>query len=127
MALRVTETMIFVRDLDEAIRFQTEKLGFRLEQRFDWGFAYIDMGGHRLGLMLESKWQREYPDDEGLPRPRVSLETDDLDAVLHHLHQRGVRYSTVQGHEGATRAVTFYDDDGNPFFLWSDPASPQDF
>lgn len=124
MSLRVNDTMIFVRDMDEAVRFYTHKLGFKLEKQFDWGFAYIDMGGgSRLGLMLESKWNREYPDDEGLPKPRISFETDNFEEVLEMFHRKGIQHSTIMGHDGATRAVNFFDEDGNAFFVWNDPNS----
>lgn len=125
MAIRVSETMLFVRDLDEAIRFYTHQVGFQLLEKFDWGFAYLMMpGGHRLGIMLESVWTREYPDDENLPHPRVALQTDDLDVEIRRLLEAGVRVGEVRGEEGSQRSVVFWDSDENTFFLWHDPNEP---
>lgn len=127
MATRVSETMIFVRDMDEAIRFYTQQVGFKLVKRFDWGFAYLDMDGKStLGLMLESKWQREYPDTDELPAPRVALQTDDFDHEIARLKNNGVHMGVVKGEPGGHRAVNFWDVDENAFFLWTDPTEPMD-
>lgn len=123
--MRVSETMVFVRDLDEAIRFYTHQVGFELLERHEWGFAYLLMpGGHRLGLMLDSAWTREYPDDENLPHPRVALQTDDLEGEIKRLHEAGVHVGPVRGEQGEQRATVFWDSDGNSFFLWADPKLP---
>jgi predicted enzyme related to lactoylglutathione lyase len=125
MAIRVSETMLFVGDLDEAIRFYTQSLGWKLEERFDWGFAYINIdGSHRLGLMLASAWTRDFADGEGLPQPRVALQTDDFDAEHARLAQAGVHMGAITESEGGVRAVNFVDTDNNVFFLWYDPREP---
>lgn len=112
--------MVFVGDLDEAIRFYTQQVGFKLEKKYDDNFACLDMDGtHRLGLMWEDGWEREYPDDDSHPKPRVSLRTDDLDAEIARLQHNGVRVSAIMGHEEGLRGVNFWDNDGNPFFLWT--------
>ncbi|HZH98953.1 MAG TPA: VOC family protein [Fimbriimonadaceae bacterium] len=124
MAIRVSETMIFVRDMDSAIRFYTQQVGFKLAQRFDWGFATIDVdGNHRLGLMQEGAWEREYPDDDGLPRPRLSVQTDDFDADVQRMKNAGIGFGVIRGEPGKHRATNFFDADGNAIFLWTDPDS----
>jgi catechol 2,3-dioxygenase-like lactoylglutathione lyase family enzyme len=122
MARRVSETLYFVRDLDRAIQFYTQKVGYTLQHRYDWGFAIVSVDGHgNLGLMLETEWEREYPDDDSLPRPRMAIQTDQFEEDLHHLRQMGVPTSSVQGKPGGRRAVSFFDPEENAVLLWSDP------
>jgi len=111
--------------MDEAVHFYTQQVGFTLEVRHDWGFSVLKMDEQtRLGLMLESVWDREYPDNEDLPRPRVAIQTDDFDGEMTKLKQHGVPVGTINGEPGERRWVTFYDHDENPFFLWTDPEEP---
>lgn len=121
MDWRVSETMVFVRSLDEAIRFYTHQVGFKLLERYDWGFAILEMDGqHKLGLMLESAWDREYPDDDTLPKPRVALRTTDLGADVRKLKEAGVHVGPVRETEAGSHSVVFWDEDSNPWFLWSE-------
>lgn len=124
MSFRLSETLYFVRDMDDAIRFYTEQIGFTLEQRYDWGFAVLNADGSCIGLMLESAWDREFPDTDELPKPRIALQTDDFDTQVHRLRTLGVAMGTVNGHHGGRQTVTFCDLDENPIFLWSDPEEP---
>lgn len=113
--------MVFVHNLEDAIRFYTQQVGFKLIKQHDENFATLDIDGtHRLGLMLEDGWVREYPDDDSHPRPRVSLQTSDLDEEIGRLKRNGVRVSAVMGEGPGLRGVNFWDSDGNPFFLWTD-------
>jgi len=122
MARRVSETIIFVEDMDEALQFYTGCVGFTLEKRNDWGFTVLKMDDKtRLGLMLASAWDREYPDDDQLPKARVALQTDDFEGEIAKLRRSAVEIGTIKGEPGGRQAVTFTDPDGNPFFLWTDP------
>ena len=125
MAIRLSETIYFVRNLDDAIKFYTEFIGFKLESRYDWGFAVLDVDGKsKVALMLESEWDREYPDEDLLPCPRVAIQTDDFDATIRNLRAHRIDLGTVKGEPGARQTVTFIDPDQNPIFLWSDPEEP---
>jgi predicted enzyme related to lactoylglutathione lyase len=121
MAIRISETIYFVQDLDTAIKFYTEKVGFKLEQRYDWGFAVVEAPGGNLGLMQESEWEREYPDNNLRPQPRIALQTDDFDGEISRLMSTGVEFGTVNGNPGGRQSVTFNDSDENVVYLWSDP------
>lgn len=126
MATRLSETIYFVRDLDEAIQFYTHQVGFKLDERYDWGFAVLSSGNAKLGLMLESLWEREYPDEDELPKARIALQTNDFDGELRRLRSMSVPLGTVHGEHGKRQAVTFSDPDENAIYLWSDPEEPME-
>lgn len=122
MARRLTETLYFVRSMDEAIQFYTQQVGFSLEERYDWGFAVISVDGQsRIGLVLESEWEREYPDEDSLPKPRIAIQTDDFAGEIHRLRNMNVPIGTIKGGTGERQSVTFFDPDENPVFMWADP------
>lgn len=123
MGIASTETVLFVRDLEHAVRFYTQQMGLPLRQEADWGYARLGLGEHlSLGLISESSWAREYPDDENLPKPRVALVTTDVPAELERLKAAGVHFGPVRDLDGGGKAVVFWDPDGNPFLLWNPPA-----
>jgi len=116
------ETIYFTRDLDAAVKFHTEKLGFRLERKFEWGFALLcpDGGKGLVGLMSVDLCGDDPDEAGGLPRPRLSIQVADLDGEIRRLHADGVVTGRVGGGKGGHRAVDCYDPEGNPFFLWED-------
>lgn len=117
MAMTVSETIYYVRDLDAAVSFYAEKLGWRLIERAEWGWAQFDVDGSaRVGLLAESVG----PGGTQFPCPRLGLKTDDLEAEIAGLRKAGVRVDEPVGDPGGTRATTFHDSDGNAFFLWSE-------
>lgn len=124
MSMRVSETMIFVHDFDKAVHFYVEHVGFKLKEKHDWGFALLYMDDtHLLGIMDEAKWTRQYPDDDGLPRPRVAIQTDDFEGEMARLKAAGVHMGAPVGKAGETQSVNFWDEDENAFFLWCEPGS----
>jgi catechol 2,3-dioxygenase-like lactoylglutathione lyase family enzyme len=124
MAIRITETIYFVHDLDNAIAYYTERIGFTLDVRYEWGFAVLDAPGGKVGLMTESSWDREYPDTDALPLPRIALQTDDFEAETQRLISSGVNLGSIKGVPGARQSVCFFDHDENVFYLWYDPSEP---
>jgi catechol 2,3-dioxygenase-like lactoylglutathione lyase family enzyme len=121
-ARRAQETIYFTRDLDAAVKFHVETLGFRLEKRFEWGFALLSPDGTKglVGLMDVSLCGEDPGEDGALPRPRLSIQVADLDGELRRLHALGVVTGDVGGTRGGHRAVDCYDPEGNPYFLWED-------
>lgn len=121
MAIRAQETAYHVRDLDMAIEFYTQKLGYRLVEHYEWGFALLDVDGvgGRIGLFVSGLLDPG-SDVTRIHVPMQVLQTDDLDAEVERLASRGVQMTSATGTLGSTRAIRFYDPDGNPFFLWED-------
>jgi predicted enzyme related to lactoylglutathione lyase len=115
---KVSETIYFVRDLDAAVEFYTTRLGWTLREKYEWGWAQLDIDGSaRVGLLTEAAWKEQ---GEGLPRPRIALQTTDIEGEVKRLKTAGVECEDISGEPGTLRAVTFSDLDGNAFFLWDD-------
>jgi predicted enzyme related to lactoylglutathione lyase len=104
--------------LEEAVEFYTTRLGWTLVEKFDWGWAALEVDGSaRVGLLTEAAWKEK---GEGLPRPRLALQTIDIEGEVKRLKAAGVACEHVEGEPGTLRAVTFTDHEGNAFFLWDD-------
>ena len=77
-------------------------------------------GSARIGLLLSSFGRKEGESTGELPRPRVSIQTGDINAEVARLRAAGVQVDDLVGEPGTVRGVNFYDPDGNAFFLWED-------
>jgi catechol 2,3-dioxygenase-like lactoylglutathione lyase family enzyme len=111
-----------VGDVDAAIAFYTEYLGFTLEQQM--GPAFATVAREDLFLWLsgpQSSAARPMPDGRR-PEPggwnRLVVEVDDLDTKVAELRQDGVsfRNEIVTGPGG--RQILLEDRDGNPVELF---------
>ena len=85
-----------VDDVDEAIAFYTDHLGFALEQQMGPAFAIVSREGLSLWLSgPKSSAARPMPDGRR-PEPggwnRVVVEVDDLEANLAELKQAGLSF-----------------------------------
>lgn len=121
MPIAVSEILYFVRDIDRAVSFYTEKLGYTLIEKQAWGWALLEVDPHhRIGLLKESVWSGREPGYGGMPRPRLAFHTRDLEAEVRRLKAMGVDVDDLTDGSGGARSVGFRDQDGNPFFLWED-------
>ncbi|MEP6757109.1 MAG: VOC family protein [Chthonomonadales bacterium] len=120
--MKVSETIYFVRDLDKEVDLFTRVLGFRLVEKKDWGFALVEsLSGVKIGLLLE-KWMRsETVGTDELPRPRIAFQTRNIESEVVRLRAAGVRATDPEGEDHQTKSATFWDADGNAFFLWQEP------
>jgi catechol 2,3-dioxygenase-like lactoylglutathione lyase family enzyme len=115
-----------VSDVDAAIAFYTERLGFTLEQQMGPAFAIVTRDGLSLWLSgPKSSAARPMPDGRQ-PEPggwnRLVLDVDDLESEVASLETAGVRFrnDVVVGPGG--RQILLEDPDGNPIELFQ-PAS----
>ena len=85
-----------VKDREEAIKFYTEKLGFKLLSRTDADAvgeknAFLEYNGARLEL-IQTTYEEYRP---VMPRrpfcPHLCFETDDMDAIIRMLKQNGIQ------------------------------------
>src|SRR5438874_1330699 len=111
-----------VDDLDAAIGFYTEQLGFALERRMGSAFGIVSYGDLSLWLSgPQSSAARPMPDGRQ-PEPggwnRLVIEVDDLEARVRELKARGVsfRNEIVTGPGG--KQVLIDDPAGNPVELF---------
>jgi len=111
-----------VSDVDAAIAFYTERLGFTLEQQMGPAFAIVTRDGLSLWLAgPKSSAARAMPDGRQ-PEPggwnRLVLDVDDLESEVASLETAGVRFrnDVVVGPGG--RQILLEDPDGNPIELF---------
>jgi catechol 2,3-dioxygenase-like lactoylglutathione lyase family enzyme len=124
MALKLQETTYVVEDLDRALPTYTGTLGFEVQHREDWGLAVLRKDGMLLVLRTAASFAREFPEHAEDVRPRVNLQSSDLEADAARLRAAGLRVSHIHGEPGGARAMLFWDRDDNPFFVWSIPGVP---
>ena len=119
-----------VNDVDDAIGFYVDRLGFELIMHPAPAFAMLARGELRLVLSAPSGAAgggAAMPDGT-LPRPggwnRFALEVDDLDALVERLREQEVRMrnNIVVGVGG--RQILIEDPSGNPVELF-EPTIPE--
>ena len=114
----------FVDDVDAAIRFYTEHLGFELTLRPGPGFAVVSRGDLRLllsaiggpGGAVQAMPDGRRPEPGGWNR--IQLEVEDLAATVATLKQAGARFRNeiVAGMGG--HQILLDDPAGNPIELF---------
>ena len=116
-----------VDDVDAAIAFYTERLGFALELHPAPGFAMLSRGDLRLLLNAPGGpggAAQPMPDGR-LPEPggwnRIQLSVDDLEREVATLRQAGTRFRNdiVSGFGG--KQILLDDPAGNPIELFEPP------
>jgi catechol 2,3-dioxygenase-like lactoylglutathione lyase family enzyme len=111
-----------VNDLDAAIGFYTDQLGFAVERRMGPAFAIVSHGDLALWLSgPQSSAARPMPDGRQ-PEPggwnRLVLVVDDFDARVEAMGRAGLRFrnEVVSGPGG--RQILLEDPAGNPVELF---------
>lgn len=114
-----------ISDVDRAVRFYTERLGFTLDLHAGTAFAAVSRGDLRLLLSGPgSSGARAMPDGRGQVAGgwnRIVLYVDDLTAILDRLRAAGTvfRNDVERGPGGAQ--IQIEDPDGNPIELHEAP------
>ncbi len=78
-----------VHDLQEAKRFYSETLGLRTSQ--EYGLMWLHLAGGRDTLVYEQ------PEAVPASFTILNFEVDDIDATVHALSARGVRFERYEG------------------------------
>jgi len=107
--LGIHHVALCVRDLDEALDFYRDRLGFaEMPERPDFGFrgAWLRAGVQQIHLY-------EMPEADPDRRQHVALAVDDLDAVAGMLESRGVAVDRRAHVPGAGRQAFIRDPTGN--------------
>ena len=112
-----------VRDVDAAIPFYTDMLGFKLEMHPAPGFASLSRGDLQLLLNRPGAGGagQAMPDSQ-VPAPggwnRIQIEVEDIEATVNKLKNSGGRFRNdiVTGNGG--RQILIEDPSGNPIELF---------
>lgn len=121
---RTTPTIrYFVNDIDAAVDFYCQHLGFEAELRPSPVFAMLYRGDLRLLLSLPGTHPGGHALPDGtLPAPggwnRILIQVADLDATVESLRRAGVRFRDDRPSGVAIRAVLLEDPSGNPIELF---------
>jgi glyoxylase I family protein len=99
---------INVHDLDAALEFYVDRLGFTVLERppFDFPGAWLQAGASQIHLMQTADATIDR-------RQHVALRVDDLDAVLRELEAAGVQAARVPYTPGAGQQAFLRDPSGN--------------
>ena len=115
-----------VHDVDAAITFYTERLGFGVELNPAPGFAVLSRGDLRLLLNELGAGGAGQPMPDGRnPEPggwnRIQLEVDDLAGEVGAIRDAGARFrnEVVEGRGG--KQILLEDPSGNPIELFEPP------
>lgn len=85
-----------VNDVDEAVAFYTDQLGFELEQQMGPAFAIVVLAGARLWLSGPASSAARPMPDGTKPEPggwnRIAVEVDDIEAEVTRLSEAGIRF-----------------------------------
>jgi catechol 2,3-dioxygenase-like lactoylglutathione lyase family enzyme len=108
----------FVTDLDAAVTFYRELLGFEEELRSSPVFAMLYRGDLRLLLSVPGRaGGGDVLPDGSVPAPggwnRIALRVPDLDSAVAHLRRRGARFRTGVIAGVAVRQALLHDPAGN--------------
>ena len=115
-----------VDDVDAAVAFYTEHLGFEVEMHAPTGFAMLDRADLRLLLNRPGAGGAGHADDAGTsPEPggwnRFQLVVDDLDGLLSELSDAGVHVRTSPVEGGGGRQAVIEDPSRNLIELFEPP------
>ena len=108
--------IVYVSNMDNGVRFYSEKLGLPLTNRYGDHFATVEAGN--LVLAIHPKTPRT-PDPGSRGSVTLGLQVDEpMERVVSRLTERGVRLSGEVAPPDSGTRIEFEDEDGNPIYLW---------
>ncbi len=112
MDLKEGNVTIMVADMERAIQFYVQTMGFTVRERHGDDWAEIQTPGLVIGIHPVSPGQQGKASAGPLS---IGWTVDRLEAVMAALTQRGVRFEVRE--EGAVRLAFFQDVDSTPLYL----------
>ena len=114
-----------VHDVDAAVRFYTESLGFTLQKKFGPAMAIVSRDELSLWLAGPMSSAAQAMPDGRKPGPggwnRVVLEIKDLSSFVAKAHKQGVRFRNEITHGPGGAQVLCEDPSGNVIELFQPP------
>jgi catechol 2,3-dioxygenase-like lactoylglutathione lyase family enzyme len=113
MTAWISSTLVFVRDVDHAILFYVDRLGFTLDMRHAEAGTTLVAGvsrGEGCALLLTCQW----PDRVGTGILYTALDPDEFERLATRLNEQGL--STADGWWGLPLLVVT-DPDGNLLYF----------
>jgi catechol 2,3-dioxygenase-like lactoylglutathione lyase family enzyme len=112
-----------VSDVDAAISFYTDMLGFKLDMHPAPGFASLSRGDLQLLLNRPGAGGAGQAMPDGrLPAPggwnRIQIEVEDLEATVEKLKRAGARFRNEIVTGGGGKQILVEDPSGNPIELF---------
>jgi catechol 2,3-dioxygenase-like lactoylglutathione lyase family enzyme len=107
--------VVLVRDLERALRFYVDSLGFHLRSRHAGpavGFAEVEVPGVKILLQESDQPTGGTPHVGGASQVSLVFEVEALEAAMAALGSRGVEFSRDIAEDAEYRTVAFYDPDG---------------
>ena len=114
MIKKIYSYAVMVRNENKAVRWYTEKLGFKVVDNYK-GWKTVAPKGSKnvIHLCQVYKGQGLEPGNQG-----ISLHTDNLDKTYKQLVKKGVAFTKKPSDEGWSKYAIFKDLDGNEFSLF---------
>jgi catechol 2,3-dioxygenase-like lactoylglutathione lyase family enzyme len=122
--MATVQVRYIVHDVDSAIAFYTERLGFRLDMHPAPAFAMLSRGGLRLVLSAPNPGAGggQWLEDGTRPAPggwnRFAIEVEDLEGTVAKLKQAGARFRNEIVHGVGGKQIILEDPSGNPIELF---------
>ena len=110
MFKKLSHPMMYVLDLERAVKFYNEKLNFKT--RFHHPGAYASLFNEEMNCRLDLHPTEADSKDVGFG-PMIYFSSDNLDRDLSLLQSSGVKTGTPKTEGGSHRFVTFWDSEGN--------------
>ncbi len=110
---------INVRDMDRAVKFYRDVLGFELEEDYKPGQGHVELfaGNVYLALFetpeLDLDAGHEILTRDGYLHWAFEVRPEDFDATLEALKDKGVQFNGKVRQHGSGPSAYFYDPDGN--------------
>ncbi len=114
-SLRLSYVWLYVKDVQESLRFYRDILGLRSVSTFPHG-ALLNAGSVLLGIHKEEEDRKSQPG--GMV---INLTTRDIKAKYEELQAKGIRFLTEIKKDSFGQVAGFRDPDGYLLELWQPP------
>jgi predicted enzyme related to lactoylglutathione lyase len=105
--MKLHSAIFYSHNLDKAISFYKEVLGFEVDYIQEGRFASFKLEGGKLGIK-QKKEEREVPGHQA-----VFIEVDNIESVYKKFQERGIRFLKELTQEDWATNFSLLDSDGN--------------